>query len=101
MNAIDTRAFALSAGATAAVLFSLCAVGVFLAPGTTTRFLGVIAHLDLTGVARPLTLMSYVVGLLTWTLGTGVTFGLVGWIYNRLAIPPLRPPTEKQGMSRG
>ena len=81
---LDTRAFSFAAGATAGMLFSLCAAAVAVAPGATTAFLGLILHLDLTGVVRPLTLPGFLVGLVTWTLGTGLTFGLAAVIYNRV-----------------
>jgi hypothetical protein len=89
---IDPRAFALAAGATAAILYTICAVGVFLAPEATTAVLGLLTHTDLSGIARPLTFISFVVGLVGWTLGTAVTFGIVATLYNRLAgsAAPLR-----------
>ena len=81
---IDHRAFALSAAATAALLFTVCAAGVFLVPGPTTVLLGVLTHTDLAGIARPLTLASFVIGIAGWTLGTGVAFACMAGLYNRL-----------------
>jgi hypothetical protein len=81
---LDTRTFAIAAGATAAVLFTLCALAVAIAPGPTTAFFGYLVHLDLSALPRTLTLASFVGGLICWTVGTAFTFGLVGWVYNRL-----------------
>jgi len=84
---LDTRAFALAAGAAAAILFTLCALAVAIAPDPTTAFFGYLVHMDLSGLARTLTFRSFVGGLLAWTVGTALTFGLAATIYNRLIRP--------------
>lgn len=84
---LDTRAFALAAGAAAAILFTLCALAVAIAPGPTTAFFGYLVHMDLSGLPRTLTFGSFVGGLLAWTVGTALTFGLAATIYNRLIRP--------------
>jgi len=81
---LDTRSFAIATGVTAAVLFVLCAGAVAIAPGATTAFFGYIVHLDMSGMRRELTLASFIVGLIAWTLGTALTFGFAAMIYNRL-----------------
>jgi len=81
---LDTRAFAIAAGTSAAVLFILCALAVAIAPGPTTAFFGYLVHLDLSALPRTLTAASFVGGLICWTLGTALTFGLAATIYNRL-----------------
>jgi hypothetical protein len=50
----------------------------------TTTFFGYIVHLDVSGMRRELTLASFVVGLIAWTLGTALTFGFAAVVYNRL-----------------
>ena len=82
---LDALAFGLSAGATAAVLFVICALAVAIAPDATTSFAGHLIHVDLSGITRTLTVASFVGGLICWSLGTTVTFWLTGTIYNRLA----------------
>jgi hypothetical protein len=81
---LDTRAFAIAAGTTAAILFVLCAVAVAIAPGLTTAFFGYIVHLDMSGMRRELTLGSFIVGLIAWSLGTALVFAIAAMIYNRL-----------------
>jgi hypothetical protein len=81
---LDTRAFAIAAGATAAVLFTICALAVAIAPGSTTAMFGYLVHMDLSALPRTLTLASFVGGLICWTVGTALTFALVATIYNRL-----------------
>jgi len=82
----------MAAGTAAAILFTLCALGVLLVPELTTTVLGLLTHTDLTGIARPLTLVSLLLGLVGWSVGTAVTFGCVAWLSNRLAAPPAHHP---------
>lgn len=82
---LDTRALGIAAGLTAAVLFTLCSVAVAVAPDPTTAFFGYLTHMDLTPLPRVLTVGSFVVGLIGWAVGTGLTFALAAAIYNRLA----------------
>jgi len=81
---LDARAFGVAAGATAAVLFILCALAVAIAPGQTTAFAGYLIHMDLSGMSRSLTFGSFVGGLICWAVGSTLTFWLVAAIYNRL-----------------
>lgn len=81
---LDARAFGVAAGATAAVLFTVCALAVAIAPGATTAFAGYLIHMDLSGMSRSLTLGNFVGGLICWAVGTALTFWLVAAIYNRL-----------------
>lgn len=81
---LDTRAFALAAGAVAAVLFTLCALAIAIAPGATMAFFGYMMHLDLSGLPPTLTLANFVGGLICWTVGTALVFWLAAAIYNRL-----------------
>jgi hypothetical protein len=88
---LDTRAFAIAAGITAALVFVLCAVAVAVAPGPTTAFFGYIIHLDMSGMRRELTVASFIVGLIAWTLGTALTFGVAAMIYNRvIGVPAVK-----------
>lgn len=81
---LDTRAFAVAGGLTAATLFAVCAAAVMIAPDATTAFAGSLIHADLSGFRRVLTWANFLGGLLFWTLGTALTFGVVAWLYNRL-----------------
>jgi len=82
---LDARAFGTAAGTVAAVLFTICALAVAVAPEPTTALASYLIHMDLSGMTRSLTFGRFVGGLVIWTLGTAVTFGGVAGIYNRLA----------------
>lgn len=81
---LDARSFGLAAGAAAAVLFLICAVAVAIAPQATTAIAGELIHADLSGIARTLTLGTFVGGLICWFFGTTLTFWFVAWVYNQL-----------------
>ena len=100
---LDTRAFGLAAWITAAVLYSICALLVAVNPGGATALFGFVMHMDLTGVARPVTFAGYLGGVVFWGVLVGLTFGLAAWLYNRLAHAPaaVRAPLREPGLARG
>lgn len=80
---LDIRCFALAAGVTAALAFTLCALAVGVAPGATADFLSFVTHYDLTDRVRALTPGNFVGGLLAWGLGTAAFTALLAWMYNQ------------------
>src|SRR5215207_3483323 len=80
---LDARAFGTAAGMVAAALFTICALAVAVAPDQTTVLAGYLVHMNLSGMARTVTLGSFVGGLIIWTLGTAIVFGSTAAIYNR------------------
>jgi hypothetical protein len=84
---IEPKAFGLAAGAVAAILFTLCALAVTLAPRATAAFVSALVHLDLTNIARPLNWATFAGGLVCWSVGTGAAFALAAAFYNRFAAP--------------
>lgn len=81
---LDAGYFGTAAGIVAAVLFTICALAVAVAPDQTTAVAGYLMHMNLSGMARPVTVGNFLGGLVTWTLGTGIVFGSAAAIYNRL-----------------
>jgi hypothetical protein len=82
---LQIRAFATAAGIVAAALFTRCAAFLAVAPATATNLFSAVLHLDLTALARPVTVGAFVGGLVFWSVGTAVVFGAAAAIYNRLA----------------
>ena len=82
---LDIRAFALAVGAVTAVVFTICAFFVAVAPEATRAFFSYLFHIDLTGMASTISWGSYFAGLLGTGLGMAFLAGAVAWIYNRLA----------------
>ena len=80
----DTRALAIAAGTITAAVYTICALFVAINPGATSAFFGYLFHVDLSGIARPLTWLSYFAGVIGLSLFVGFVVGLVGWLYNAL-----------------
>ena len=81
---LNMKAFALAASIMAALSFTICAILVAIVPQLATAVLSDVVHLDLSGLSRSLTWSNYIVGLLFWTVLTGVVFGSVVQMYNAL-----------------
>jgi hypothetical protein len=71
-----------------AILFIICAAAVAAAPGSTTSVASFLIHMDLSGMSRSMSWGSFAGGLFIWAVGTGLTFGLVAWLYNKVAGVP-------------
>ncbi|MEQ1854906.1 MAG: DUF5676 family membrane protein [Longimicrobiales bacterium] len=82
---IQPRYLFYAAGITAALVSTVCAALLAVAPSATIRILGLAVHEDLGWLAPRVTWASYFAGLLFWGLGTGLVFGFAGWLYDRLA----------------
>ena len=81
---IQPRPFGYAAGITGALLSTVCAALLAVAPSATIRILGLAVHADLSWLAPRVTWAGYFVGLLFWGLGTGLVFGFAPWLYDRL-----------------
>jgi small-conductance mechanosensitive channel len=66
------------------VVYTICFLSIALAPNATIAFFSYILHIDLTNIARPLSWGSFIVGLLFWSLGTGLYTAQVARLYNNL-----------------
>lgn len=84
-RSLDTRAFGLSAGIIAAVLTTVCALALAVAPSATMALVSAMSHLDLSALPVDLTWSGYVISLAGWTFGTGIVFAGGALLYNRFA----------------
>ena len=82
---LDSGAFGVAAGTVTAALFTLCALAVAAAPEATAAAFSYMLHLDLTGIARPITWGGFAGGLICMSLGVAITFWAVAALYNRLS----------------
>ena len=76
---------ALAVAAVAAVAFGICGLFVTFAPGPTMAFLSWVLHIDVTAVARPVSVADLVGGVLLFAAYAGLIAGAIAAIYNRLA----------------
>lgn len=99
---LNTTALAVAAGVTTAIVYAACSLLVAVAPGSTTAAIGYVFHLDLTGVARPLTWGSFATGLVSVSLAVALVVALLGTLYNRFATGTLGTPAPSRvGAQRG
>jgi ABC-type Na+ efflux pump permease subunit len=82
---LDARAFGFAAAAMAALLTTVCALALVVAPEATTVIASTLIHLDLSGMSRTLSWGTYFGSLVAWTLGAGLIFWAAGRLYNRFA----------------
>lgn len=82
---LDARAFGFAAATIAAVLTTICAAALAIAPRGTTAVASALIHLDLSEMSRALTWSSYFGSLFGWTVGAGLVFWAAGSLYNRFA----------------
>ena len=80
----NTKAASLSAGLAVSVMYTVCAIAVAAVPDPTMRFMSYVTHLDLTGLARPLTWGSYCTGLVTLFVYGAVLVAVFGLAYNAI-----------------
>jgi small-conductance mechanosensitive channel len=81
---LNTRALGFAAGIVAAATFVVCGLMVAIAPGATSSFFGWVFHIDLSSLARPISVTSFVGGLIVYSIFVGVFVAAAGWMYNRL-----------------
>ena len=80
---LSPAALGYATGTISAVLFTLCALSVAIAPRATVASIAFMLHLDLTGLVRPVTWSGYAAGLLCITIGTALAFAAASALYNR------------------
>ena len=80
---INSRALATSAGIVGATTFAICGALVAFAPGAVSVFFGWILHIDVSTMARPISVTSYVGGLVLFAAFVWLVVGLVSTLYNR------------------
>lgn len=82
---LNARAFGFAAATIAALLTTICALGLAIAPQATTSLASTLIHLDLTEMSRSLTWSGYFTGLVAWTIGAGLVFWAAAALYNRFS----------------
>ncbi len=80
---INSRALATSSTIVVATAFAICGALVALAPGAVSAFAGWVLHIDLSTIARPISLANYAGGLALFAAFIWVVVALVATLYNR------------------
>jgi hypothetical protein len=79
---LNVWGFGLAVGAVVAAAFTICAFFVATAPQATTEFIGYLLHINLTGLSRPISWPSYIAGVLSVGLWTGLWAVAAAKLYN-------------------
>lgn len=82
---VDSKSLGVATGLIVAATFTVCSLVVAIAPGALSSFLSYALHIDITGIARPITFASFVVGVLFLAAASGVVVAAVAGLYNGLA----------------
>lgn len=82
---IDTKFLGLATAFVVAGVFTLCSLIVAVAPGALSAFVSFALHIDITGIARPITFASYLVGIVLVAVGSGAVVAAVAGLYNGFA----------------
>lgn len=81
---INTRALGISSATIAAASYVVCGLFVVAAPGATSRFFGWIFHIDLSSMARQISITSFIGGLILFSAFVGTCVAATAGMYNRL-----------------
>ena len=82
---IDTKFLGLATAFVVAAVFTICSLIVAIAPGALSAFISYALHIDITGIARPITFASYLVGIIVVGVSSGVVVAAVAGLYNGFA----------------
>ena len=81
---LNVWAFGVAIGIVIAAAFTICAFFVAIAPEATAAFIGYLLHINLSGLARPVSWASYVAGVLGIGIWTGLWAAVAAHFYNLL-----------------
>ena len=82
---IDSKLLGYSTALVIAAVFTFCSLIVALVPGALSGFVSYALHIDITGIARPITFASYLVGIVLVAVGSGAVVAAVAGLYNGFA----------------
>ena len=81
---INARVLGFASALVAAITFVVCGLFVAVAPGTTSAFFSWVFHIDLSGMARPISVASFIGGLVVFSVFVGLCVAAAASLYNRL-----------------
>ena len=81
---IDSTKFALGAAITAAIVWMVCSMFVWMIPGGMTNVTTNMMHMDMARSGWTISPLGVVWGLIAWSLFAGIFAWLLATIYNML-----------------
>lgn len=81
---LSAKALGLSGAIVASLFWIICSLLVVLSPGSMMKMTGQMVHLDVTDMSWSLDWPGFFMGLITWSLLSGLCGWLIAFFYNRL-----------------
>lgn len=88
---INSLNFALASAITAALLWTVCSLLVWMMPGPMMNTTGQMVHMDMSKFGWMLSPLGFFWGLIVWSLFAGIFAYLLAAIYNMLTKDQKRP----------
>jgi len=83
---LSVRSLFLATAITTGIAYLVCVLFLTVAPQATMAFFSYVLHANLSGITRSVTWGSFIVGLLIWSVGTGLYAAFVARLYNKLSV---------------
>jgi len=83
---LSVRSLFLATAITTGIAYLVCVLFLTVAPQATMAFFSYVLHANLSGIIRSVTWGSFIVGLLVWSVGTGLYAAFVARLYNKLSV---------------
>ncbi|WP_084227042.1 DUF5676 family membrane protein [Nostoc sp. KVJ20] len=83
---LSVRSLFLATAIASGIAYLVCVLFLTVAPQATMAFFSYVLHANLSGITRSVTWGSFIVGLLIWSVGTGLYAAFVARLYNKLSV---------------
>ncbi|MEH1872152.1 DUF5676 family membrane protein [Nostoc sp.] len=83
---LSVRSLFLATAITTGIAYLVCVLFLTVAPQATMGFFSYVLHANPSGIIRSVTWGSFIVGLLIWSVGTGLYAAFVARLYNKLSV---------------
>jgi hypothetical protein len=83
---LSARSLFIATAIITGIAYLVCVLFLTVAPQITMAFFSYVLHANLSGITRSVTWGSFIVGLLAWSVGTGLYAAFVARLYNKLSV---------------
>lgn len=81
---LNPSALGIATASAVAILWVICSVIVVFLPSMAMNMSGSMLHTDFSGMQWSMNLTGFIIGLVTWSVFSGILAWLLAVIYNRL-----------------
>lgn len=83
---LSVRSLFLATAIITGIAYLICFLYLIVAPQATMTFFSYALHVNLAGITPNLTWASFIIGLLVWSVGTGLYAAFVARLYNKVSV---------------